>query len=166
MEDFAAGRTQVVVATTVVEVGIDVPNATLMVIENADRFGLTQLHQLRGRVGRGTHRSVCVLVAGPAASARARERLAVVARTDDGFALAEADLEMRGSGELWGIRQSGLPRFRLADLHRDGALLHDAREAARAVVEADARMSRPEHRALRDTLVLHYREPLELALAG
>jgi ATP-dependent DNA helicase RecG len=166
MEDFAAGRIDVLVATTVVEVGVDVPNATLMVVENAERFGLTQLHQLRGRVGRGAHRSVCVLVAGPAASVRARERLAVAARTDDGFALAEADLELRGPGELWGTRQSGLPRLKLADLWRDGALVQAAREAAGALIATDPRLSRPEHRTLRDTLVVHYREPLELALAG
>ncbi|HEY3215082.1 MAG TPA: ATP-dependent DNA helicase RecG [Candidatus Eisenbacteria bacterium] len=166
MDRFVAGEIQALVTTTVVEVGVDVPNATLMVVENADRFGLSQLHQLRGRVGRGSHRSVCVLVAGPAASGRGRERLAELARSDDGFALAEVDLRLRGPGELWGTRQSGLPRLKLADLTRDEPLLLRARDAARAVVASDPLLQRAEHAALRATLVEHYREPLELALAG
>jgi ATP-dependent DNA helicase RecG len=149
-----------------VEVGIDVPNATVMVVENADRFGLGQLHQLRGRVGRGAHRSVCVLMPGAGATTRGRERLAEMTRTDDGFALAEADLRLRGPGELWGTRQSGIPRLKLADLFRDAALLERAREAAVALVARDPRLVRPEHEALRANLLEHYREPLELALAG
>jgi ATP-dependent DNA helicase RecG len=166
MERFRAGEVHGLVATTVVEVGVDVPNATLMVVENAERFGLTQLHQLRGRVGRGAHRSVCVLVAGALATARARERLAVMARTDDGFELAEADLAMRGPGELWGLRQAGLPAFRVADLTRDEPLLVTAREAARAVVARDAHLLAPEHAVLRAVLQERFAEPLELALAG
>ena len=166
MQGFAAGEIQVLVTTTVVEVGVDVPNATLMLVENADRFGLTQLHQLRGRVGRGSQRSVCVLIPSPGASRLGRERLELMARTDDGFALAEADLQMRGPGELWGTRQSGLPRLKLADLARDAALLEQAAEAARAVVAADAWLTAPGHTALRAALLAGYREPLELALAG
>jgi ATP-dependent DNA helicase RecG len=166
MEAFARGEVQVLVTTTVVEVGVDVPNATLMVVENADRFGLTQLHQLRGRVGRGAHRSVCVLIPSPGTSARALERLDVLARTDDGFEVAEADLRLRGPGELWGTRQSGLPRLKLADLSRDEALLEEAREAARDVVAGDAWLMRPEHATLREVLLTNYREPIELALAG
>jgi ATP-dependent DNA helicase RecG len=166
MEAFAANQVQVLVTTTVVEVGVDVPNATLMVVENAERFGLTQLHQLRGRVGRGAHRSVCVLVAGPGTTAVGRERLALMAATDDGFRLAEADLRLRGPGELWGTRQSGLPRFKLADLGRDEALLEETREAARALIERDPPLLRPEHGALRETLLADYREPLEVALTG
>ncbi len=166
MDAFVAGEVQALVTTTVVEVGVDVPNATLMVIENADRFGLTQLHQLRGRVGRGEHRSVCVLIPGLSATARARERLDELTRTDDGFALAEADLRMRGEGDLWGTRQSGLPRLKLADLFRDEALLLAAREVARQLVARDARLIEPAHAPLRQALMAGYREPLELALAG
>ena len=166
MAAFAAGDLKLLVTTTVVEVGVDVPNATVMVVENAERFGLTQLHQLRGRVGRGAHRSVCVLVPGPSAGLVAQERLQLMTRTDDGFALAEADLRLRGFGELWGTRQSGLPRLRLADLARDAELLEEARQAAREVVERDPRLDHPEHAVLRSILLAHYREPLELALAG
>ncbi len=166
MEAFARNEVQALVTTTVVEVGVDVPNATLMVVENAERFGLTQLHQLRGRVGRGAHRSVCVLVAGPAASATARERLAVMARTTDGFELAEADLKLRGPGEMWGTRQSGLPRFKLVDPARDVALLEETRAAARTLVTADPLLARPEHAPLREALLAQYEEPLGVALTG
>ena len=166
MDAFATGQVQALVTTTVVEVGVDVPNATLMVIENADRFGLTQLHQLRGRVGRGAHRSVCVLIPGAGATARGRERLSELTRTDDGFALAEADLRLRGEGELWGTRQSGLPRMKLADLFRDEALVLAAKEAARDLVARDARLTEPAHAPLREALMTGYREPIELALAG
>ena len=151
---------------TVVEVGVDVPNATLMVVENAERFGLTQLHQLRGRVGRGGHRSVCVLVAGPGGTALARERLALMATTQDGFALAEADLRLRGPGELWGTRQSGLPRLKVADLARDVELLEETRAAARSLAEEDPQLLQAGHAGLRETLLTHYREPLQVALMG
>ena len=166
MQAFAAGETHLLVTTTVVEVGVDVPNATVMVVENADRFGLTQLHQLRGRVGRGSERSVCVLVPSPGVTALGHERLEIMARTDDGFAIAEADLRLRGPGELWGTRQSGLPRLKLADLARDGALLDQATEAARAVVDADPWLAAPDNAVLKQVLLAGFREPLELALAG
>jgi ATP-dependent DNA helicase RecG len=166
MRAFAAGETHVLVATTVIEVGVDVPNATLMVVENAERFGLTQLHQLRGRVGRGEHRSVCVFVGGPMLTASGRERLEVMRTTEDGFALAEADMKLRGPGEMWGTRQSGLPRLRIASLWRDVALLGEARDAARALVAADPQLQAPGNAALRAALLAQYREPLELALAG
>ncbi len=166
MEGFAAGEVQVLVTTTVVEVGVDVPNATLMVIENAERMGLAQLHQLRGRVGRGEHRSVCVLVPGATAGARGVERLQVLVDTDDGFKIAEADLRMRGPGDLWGTRQSGLPSLRIANLATDEDLLDQAREAARKVVEQDPWLRSTAHQALEKTLRSNYREALELALAG
>ena len=166
MDGFAGGQIEVLVTTTVIEVGVDVPNATLMVVENAEHFGLSQLHQLRGRIGRGTHRSVCVLNPGPAASAIALQRLEELVKTQDGFALAEADLVLRGPGELWGMRQSGLPRLKLSNLARDEALLLQAREAARAVVEADPHLMAPAHAPLKRVLVAGYREALDLALAG
>jgi ATP-dependent DNA helicase RecG len=163
MRAFVAGELHVLVATTVIEVGVDVPNATLMVIENAERFGLTQLHQLRGRVGRGPHRSVCVLIPGPAAGRLARRRLDVLAATDDGFEIAEQDLELRGPGDAWGTRQSGLPNLKLADPARDRALLEAAAGAARALVERDALLLAPANAALRRTIETGYREAIDLA---
>jgi ATP-dependent DNA helicase RecG len=166
MEAFARGEIHILVATTVVEVGVDVANATLMLVEGAERFGLIQLHQLRGRIGRGAARSVFVMMAGPAAGAAARERLAELIRSHDGFALAEADLRLRGPGEPWGVRQTGLPRLRVGDLFRDRGWLEEARRAASGTIAADPQLVLPEHRGLRQELLSHYREPLELALAG
>jgi ATP-dependent DNA helicase RecG len=140
MGAFARGELDVLVATTVIEVGVDVPNATVMVIEHAERFGLAQLHQLRGRVGRGAHRSRCLLVAHGRVSPEARARLEVLVRTGDGFVVAERDLELRGPGDVFGTRQWGLPRFRAADLLRDRELMEAARaEAFRFADEARAR---------------------------
>jgi ATP-dependent DNA helicase RecG len=166
MDAFRAGDVHVLVATTVVEVGVDVPNATVMVVENAERFGLTQLHQLRGRVGRGPHRSVCVLVAGALAGVKAKERLALMAKTNDGFELAEADLVLRGPGELWGTRQAGLSALVLTELPRDEPLLQEAIAASRALVARDPQLLAAEHATLRTTLRERFAEPLELALAG
>jgi ATP-dependent DNA helicase RecG len=136
MEAFAAGRTDVLVATTVIEVGIDVPNATVMLIEGAERFGLSQLHQLRGRVGRGEHESHCILFADPDGEL-ARRRMEAIARTRDGFELAETDLALRGEGEILGTRQHGLPRFRVAELPEDGELLAAARTEVVEMLERD-----------------------------
>ena len=130
MAAFASGDTHVLVATTVIEVGVDVPNATVMVIEHAERFGLAQLHQLRGRVGRGGHGGTCVLVTHGRLSAVAQERIDILVRSEDGFAIAEKDLEIRGPGEFFGTRQSGMPAFRAAKLVRDRALLEQARREA------------------------------------
>jgi ATP-dependent DNA helicase RecG len=147
MTRFAAGEAHVLVATSVIEVGIDVPNATVMLVEDADRYGISQLHQLRGRIGRGEHPSLCLLF-GPRESAR----LQALAAHRDGFALAEIDLELRGEGELTGTRQSGAAAFRFARLPEDGALLDRARAVARDLLERDPRLERPEHVPLADAL--------------
>ena len=149
MERFRTGESPLLVATTVVEVGLDVPEATVILIERAERFGLSQLHQLRGRVGRGPFAGHCLLLTGPRPSPEACERLAVLARTTDGFAVAEADLEIRGPGHLAGTRQAGLAGLRLADLVRDRGLLVEARGEARRIIAADPLLDFPEHRSLR-----------------
>jgi ATP-dependent DNA helicase RecG len=137
MRRFQRGEIDVLVATTVIEVGVDVPNATVMVVEHAERFGLAQLHQLRGRVGRGAARSYCILMTGERISPLGEERLNAMVRTRDGFELAELDLTMRGPGEFFGTRQAGLPDFRVANLLRDRAVLELAKiEASRFVREA------------------------------
>jgi len=138
MAAFASGALQVLVATTVIEVGVDVPNATIMVIEHAERFGLSQLHQLRGRVGRGAGASTCVLVSHGRLSEEARARLDVMVQTDDGFVIAERDLELRGPGDFFGTRQWGLPPFRAARLIRDRDLLERARAEAVRFAEEGA----------------------------
>ena len=129
MADFRANRIQVLLATSLIEVGVDVPNATVMLVENAEAFGLAQLHQLRGRIGRGAHESYCILVS-DAKRPESRERLRVLEETADGFQIAEADLKLRGPGELLGQRQSGLPRFRFGDLTGDMDLIRQARDLA------------------------------------
>ena len=151
MAAFAAGGADVLVATSVIEVGIDVPNATVMLVENAERYGISQLHQLRGRVGRGEHASVCVLF-GPKDSTRLR----ALATHHDGFALAEIDLELRGEGEIIGTRQHGLAEFRVARLPEDAALLDRARTRAGELVDADPELEAPEHRLLADALGAAY----------
>jgi ATP-dependent DNA helicase RecG len=130
MQAFKEGLIQLLVATTVIEVGVDVPNASLMIIENAERMGLSQLHQLRGRVGRGAARSHCVLLYKPPLGQLARSRLAVLRETNDGFVVAQRDLELRGPGELLGTRQTGLPDYRIANLVRDAALMPGVQSAA------------------------------------
>jgi ATP-dependent DNA helicase RecG len=161
---FAAGEATVLVATTVVEVGVDVPEASLMLVENAERFGLAQLHQLRGRVGRGGQASSCLLVAQPGeseeADALARRRLEVLEKESDGFAVAEADLALRGPGQLLGLRQAGVPRWRFADPLRHAALLAQARADAAELLDADPQLARPEHAGLRAWLDQRAREEL------
>ena len=147
MTAFAAGELDVLVSTTVIEVGVDVPNAALMVVENADRFGLSQLHQLRGRVGRGKHQSYCVLMTSTH-SAESRERLRVLAKTADGFRIAEEDLKLRGPGDFFGQRQHGLPQLGIADLAADMRVLKEAQQAAQKLLEADPGLSRREHAPL------------------
>jgi len=151
MRDFVAGTIKILVSTTVIEVGVDVPNASLMVIEHAERFGLSQLHQLRGRVGRGAKQSYCVLLADYKRTANAKERLAIMEETADGFKIADKDLEIRGQGEVLGTRQAGIRFLKIADLSRDRAILEDAREDAREIVETSDRA--PGAARLRDAIV-------------
>ena len=155
MRRFRDGQIQVLVSTTVIEVGIDVPNACVMLVEDAERFGLAQLHQLRGRVGRGGHQSYCVLIADPGTE-EGRERLAVMARTNDGFEIAEEDLRLRGPGEFYGTRQSGLPSLRIANVLRDVDILEKSREDAFALVKADAGLALPEHARLRAEILRRF----------
>ena len=128
MSAFVAGEIKILVSTTVIEVGVDVPNASVMVVEHAERFGLSQLHQLRGRVGRGAEKSYCLLLTSDKRTAIAEERLGIMAKTNDGFIIAEKDLELRGPGELLGTKQSGLPEFRIANIVRDQPLLEQAKQ--------------------------------------
>jgi ATP-dependent DNA helicase RecG len=156
MEAFAAGKADVLVATSVVEVGIDVPNATVMLIEAAERYGLSQLHQLRGRVGRGAHQSLCILFGDPKLP-----RLEAIANESDGFRLAEIDLELRGAGDVLGTRQHGLPEFRVARLPEDTELLVRARDRADEIVVSDPALAEPEHALLREAVVAHFGPELD-----
>jgi ATP-dependent DNA helicase RecG len=162
MEAFKNGRIQILVATTVIEVGIDVPNATVMIIEHAERFGLSQLHQLRGRVGRGRHRSYCILLAAAPVSEEGQRRLNTMVRSHDGFVIAEEDLAIRGPGEFFGTRQSGLPELRVANILRDAKLLEAAREEAWNLLSSDPQLTRPEHAALKAALARKWKGKLEL----
>jgi ATP-dependent DNA helicase RecG len=167
MAAFRSGELRVLVATTVIEVGVDVPNATVMIVEHAERFGLSQLHQLRGRVGRGAARSRCLLVARfRQAGQDARGRLEALVRSQDGFELARVDLKLRGPGELLGTRQSGQELLDVADLYRDEAILDEAREEAFALVEADPGLERPEHAAAAEALATRWAGRLSLAQVG
>ena len=186
MASYKKGETQVLVSTTVVEVGVDVPNATVMMIEHAERFGLAQLHQLRGRVGRSGHQSYCLLMASgiwgakgvrgqrgndislppypstPYPPSAARERLDALVRTTDGFVIAEEDLRIRGPGEFFGFRQWGMPEFRVANLVRDADLLQQARQEAFALLKQDPQLKAPVHRALRETMLRRWEAKLDL----
>ena len=158
MAAFTDGAVDILVATTVIEVGVDVADATVMVIEHAERFGLAQLHQLRGRVGRGAEAAACLLLYAPPLTQMARARLEILRETDDGFRIAEEDLRLRGSGELLGIRQSGLPAFRLADLKVHGDLLAAARDDAKLITDRDPDLEQPRGHALRTLLYLFERD--------
>lgn len=153
MRKFRDGEFQILVATTVIEVGVDVPNANVIVIEHSERFGLSQLHQLRGRVGRGEHKSFCMLMLGRAVSEEARDRVRVMEETTDGFIISERDLEIRGPGEFLGTRQSGLPGFKLANIVRDARVLQEARDSAFEIFRKDPKLASLEHRPLREELL-------------
>jgi ATP-dependent DNA helicase RecG len=178
MADFKAGKIHLLVATTVIEVGVDVPNATVMMIEHAERFGLAQLHQLRGRVGRAGHQSYCLLMAIGMARARrfmgrhsaegeegtsaARERLDALVQSNDGFVIAEEDLRIRGPGEFFGLRQWGMPEFRVANLVRDGELLQQARQEAVALLKQDPQLAAAAHQGLKEAMLRKWEKKLEL----
>ena len=165
MTNFKDRQIDILVSTTVIEVGIDVPNATLIVIENAERFGLSQLHQLRGRVGRGKHQSACYLVASPRGD-DSFQRIQAMIRTNNGFRIAEADLNIRGPGEFFGTRQSGLPNFKIANIIEDATLLEAAKKEAALLIEADPALSIPGHQLLKRMLQKHWRGNLEIASVG
>jgi ATP-dependent DNA helicase RecG len=166
MNAFRAGRTHVLVSTSVIEVGVDVPNACIMVIDSPERFGLAQLHQLRGRVGRGKLAGFCGVLLTEGISEQARERLNAFAATNDGFQLAEMDFDVRGPGDLFGTQQHGLPPLRIADLRRDRALLEEARSAAQALFAADPGLKDPDHARLRRQMLVRYGNALELSDVG
>jgi ATP-dependent DNA helicase RecG len=152
MRRFASGEAQILVATTVIEVGVNVPNATLMIIESAERFGLSQLHQLRGRVGRGGEQSYCILMTKDKFSEEARKRLETMCRTNDGFEIAEVDMEIRGPGDVMGTQQSGVPDLAIADLVRDREVMVTARYLAGRTLEDDPKLLKPENRTLKKNL--------------
>lgn len=166
MNAFRAGKLQLLISTTVIEVGVDVPNATVMMIEHADRFGLSQLHQLRGRVGRGAEKSYCLLIPSDNYSEDARRRLQVMVETEDGFRIAEADLEIRGPGDFLGTRQAGLPEFRVANLLKDVRLLESARQEAFAYIEQSQQLNTAGSQPVRHELLRRWGGRLELAAIG
>jgi ATP-dependent DNA helicase RecG len=166
MRRFQTGEISILVSTTVIEVGVDVPEATIMIIENAERFGLAQLHQLRGRVGRGEAKSSCILLYAPPLATTAKARLEIMRETDDGFLIAEEDLRLRGAGEALGTRQSGLPQFRLADLSMHANLLPVARVEAQSILAQDPSLKSSRGEALRLLLYLFERDEAARLLAA
>ncbi len=162
MQLFATGKTQILVATTVIEVGVNVPNASVMIIENAERFGLSQLHQLRGRVGRGADQSYCILMTKPDISKDTRRRLEIMTETSDGFQIAEADMQLRGPGDLEGTQQSGIAfNLRIANLSADGQIVRIARECADAILNADPALEHPDNRLLAEQLRRHFGKTID-----
>ena len=149
MQRFVSGENKIMVATTVIEVGVNVPNASVMVIESAERFGLSQLHQLRGRVGRGAEKSFCILLTGYELSQESRRRMSIMSQTNDGFLIAEEDLKMRGPGDLYGTRQSGAMNFKIADIVKDVDLMEETKTAAIQLLSIDPGLERADHQWLR-----------------
>lgn len=163
MNRFVKGETQIMVATTVIEVGVNVPNASVMIIESAERFGLTQLHQLRGRVGRGAEQSYCVLMTADGLNETAYKRIKTMCETNDGFRIAEVDLELRGAGNLMGTQQSGLLDFKIADLNRDKPIFHAARQAAEDVLESDSALSKEENMGIKAFFDAYHKKQMNWA---
>jgi ATP-dependent DNA helicase RecG len=166
MQAFVQGDLDILVSTTVIEVGVDVANATVMLVENAEHFGLAQLHQLRGRVGRGKAQAYCVLLTGPALSKEGRQRLRVMQDSTDGFFVAEQDLQIRGPGELLGTKQSGLPELRVGNILHHTTCLEQARRAAFELLKEDPSLTQPEHQALAAAAQVRWGGRLELAAIG
>ena len=165
MQRFVGGEAQIMVATTVIEVGVNVPNATVMVIENAERFGLSQLHQLRGRVGRGADQSYCVLVTSHKLSEDTRKRIEIMTRTNDGFEISEADLQLRGPGDMEGTQQSGIAfDLRIANIAKDGQILQLARDIAGEVLDADPDLAKSENAVLPRRLEKLFRRKIDFSL--
>ena len=160
MEQFARGEIQVLVSTTVVEVGVNVPNATVMMVENAERFGLAQLHQLRGRVGRGAYQSYCIFMQGNEEEETSR-RLEILNKWNDGFFIAGEDLKLRGPGDLFGIRQSGQLEFRIGDIYQDSDILKAASDAAGGILDLDRELELPQHEKLKERLNAYMKYDLE-----
>ena len=156
MQDFRSGRINILVSTVIIEVGIDVPNASIMVIDHAERYGLAQLHQLRGRIGRGTHRSYCLLF-GDFTTPESKQRLNIMAETNDGFRIAEEDLRIRGPGEFLGLKQSGFPEFKIVDLHRDFDILKQTRNDAGQVLSRDPLLKQGQHRCLKEIIIKQFK---------
>jgi len=165
MDRFVGNEIQLLVSTTVIEVGIDIPNATIMLIENAERFGLTQLHQLRGRIGRGSEKGYCILVQRNI-TANSRKRLAIMERTSDGFEISDEDLKLRGPGEFYGTRQHGYPKWKIADLVNDGQIIRDARKAAFKIVKVDPHLTDPVNKKIRLRFMKDYQQMLEMVNIG
>jgi ATP-dependent DNA helicase RecG len=152
MQRFIKGETQIMVATTVIEVGVNVPNATVMVIESAERFGLSQLHQLRGRVGRGGEQSYCILMTKVELSKESKKRMSTMVNSNDGFDIAEVDLQLRGPGDLMGTQQSGELDLKISDLRKDGAIVTMAREAARKLINEDPKFQKEQNKRILNTI--------------
>ena len=163
MLDFEKGNVQILISTTVIEVGVNVPNASLMIVENSERFGLAQLHQLRGRVGRGEYQSYCILKY-QGNSQIIRERMKVISSTNDGFVISEKDLKLRGPGEFFGIRQHGLPELNIADLVKHVDVLEEVKEVALDILEEDPYLRDDENQVLRDRVQKMFGENIQLQL--
>jgi ATP-dependent DNA helicase RecG len=161
MRGFSEGQIKILFATTVIEVGVDVPNSTIMLIEHAERFGLSQLHQLRGRVGRGAKKSYCILKTPYKISETAQKRLQIMTESSDGFQIAEEDLRIRGWGDFFGTRQSGLPEFKLANPVTDHELLQSARTDAFSIIKNDPQLRKSEHATLKKHFVFQYKEKVK-----
>ena len=152
MKRFVDGVANIMIATTVIEVGVDIPNASVMIIESAERFGLSQLHQLRGRVGRGSDQSYCILMSGSKLSEEAKTRLKTMVKSNDGFDIAEVDLRLRGPGNLMGTQQSGILKLKIADIIKDNTLLKAARDTANEIIKQDPNLERTENQVIKRTL--------------